>query len=91
MLKTCFFSYKLHLLYRIAFNFLLDDKANQNMKYVAERFIKGFINTKTGIIFVGKNGTGKTHISIAIANELRKQNISIIFGTLTELLEKYSN
>ena len=23
-LKTCFFSYKLHLLYRIAFNFLLD-------------------------------------------------------------------
>lgn len=66
------------------------NKTNQNMKYVAERFIKGFRNTKTGIIFVGKNGTGKTHISIAIANELRKQNIPIIFGTLTELLEKYS-
>ena len=25
LLKTCFFSYKLHLLYRIAFNFLLDE------------------------------------------------------------------
>lgn len=70
-------------------NFIIN-KTNQNMKYVAERFIKGFRNTKTGIIFVGKNGTGKTHISIAIANELRKQNIPIIFGTLTELLEKYS-
>lgn len=70
-------------------NFIIN-KTNQNTKYVAERFIKGFRNTKTGIIFVGKNGTGKTHISIAIANELRKQNIPIIFGTLTELLEKYS-
>lgn len=70
-------------------NFIIN-KTNQNMKYVAERFIKGFRNTKTGIIFAGKNGTGKTHISIAIANELRKQNIPIIFGTLTELLEKYS-
>ena len=29
-LKTCFFSYKLHLLYRIAFNFSLDDKYNNN-------------------------------------------------------------
>ena len=27
---------------------------------------------KKGIIFVGKNGTGKTHISMAICNELLK-------------------
>ena len=36
------------------------------------------------------NGTGKTHIATAIANELRKQNTPIIFGTLTDLVEKYS-
>ena len=62
----------------------------KNMKYVAQDFIKEFKKKKKGIIFVGKNGTGKTHISIAIANELRKQNIPIIFGTLTDLVEKYS-
>ncbi len=66
------------------------NKTNKNMKYVAQRFIQGFTNAKTGIIFVGKNGTGKTHIAIAIANELRKQKIPIIFGTLTDLVEKYS-
>lgn len=60
------------------------------MKYVAQRFIQGFGNTNKGIIFVGKNGTGKTHISVAIANELIKQNIPIIFGTLTDLTDKYS-
>ena len=51
------------------------------MKYVAQRFIQLFTNAKTGIIFVGKNGTGKTHIATAITNELRKQKIPIIFGT----------
>lgn len=70
-------------------NFIINE-TNKNMKYVAQDFIKEFKKKKKGIIFVGKNGTGKTHISIAIANELRKQNIPIIFGTLTDLVEKYS-
>lgn len=70
-------------------NFITNE-TNKNMKYVAQRFIQGFGNTKKGIIFVGKNGTGKTHISVAIANELIKQNIPILFGTLTDLTEKYS-
>ena len=70
-------------------NFIVNE-TNKNMKYVAQRFIQGFTNARTGIIFVGKNGTGKTHIATAIANELRKQKIPIIFGTLTDLVEKYS-
>lgn len=68
----------------------ITNKANKNMKYVAQRFIQGFKNAKTGIIFVGKNGTGKTHIATAIANELKKGNVPIIFGTLTDLVEKYN-
>lgn len=70
-------------------NFITNE-TNKNMKYVAQRFIQGFGNTKKGIIFVGKNGTGKTHISVAIVNELIKQNIPILFGTLTDLTEKYT-
>lgn len=70
-------------------NFIVNE-TNKNMKYVAQKFIQKFKNTETGIIFVGKNGTGKTHIATAIANELRKENIPIIFGTLTDLVEKYN-
>jgi len=39
-------------------------------------------------MLVGKNGTGKTHISAAIANELIKDKVPVIFGTLTDLLNK---
>lgn len=70
-------------------NFIVNE-TNKHMKYVAQKFIQKFKNTETGIIFVGKNGTGKTHIATAIANELRKENIPIIFGTLTDLVEKYN-
>lgn len=66
---------------------------NQNIKtkLAAQKFIQKFNKMKNGIIFVGTNGTGKTHISIAIANELMKQNVPVIFGTLTDLLEKYKD
>ena len=60
------------------------------MKLAAEKFISDFKNFKNGIIFEGKSGTGKTHISMAICNELLKENTPIIFGTLTELVDKYA-
>ena len=70
-------------------NFITNEQ-NSKTKLVAERFISDFKNFKNGIIFEGKSGTGKTHISMAICNELLKENIPIIFGTLTELVEKYA-
>lgn len=62
---------------------------NSKTKLAAEKYIKKFNEMKKGVIFIGKNGTGKTHISMAIANELMKENVPIIFGTLTDLLDKY--
>ena len=70
-------------------NFITNE-ANINMKYTAMKFLERFSHTKKGIIFIGKNGTGKTHIASGIANELMKRNVPVIFGTLTELLDKYS-
>ena len=70
-------------------NFITDDQ-NSRTKLAAEKFISDFKNFKNGIIFEGESGTGKTHISMAICNELLKENIPIIFGTLTELVEKYA-
>lgn len=71
-------------------NFITNNK-NIKTKLAAQKFIQKFKEMKNGIIFVGTNGTGKTHISIAIANELMKQNVPVIFGTLTDLLEKYKD
>ena len=70
-------------------NFITNEQ-NSRTKLAAEKFISDFKNFKNGIIFEGKSGTGKTHISMAICNELLKENIPIIFGTLTELVEKYA-
>ena len=70
-------------------NFITNEQ-NKITKLAAEKFISDFKNFKNGIIFEGKSGTGKTHISMAICNELLKENIPIIFGTLTELVEKYA-
>ena len=68
----------------------ITNEQNKITKLAAEKFISDFKNFKNGIIFEGESGTGKTHISMAICNELLKENIPIIFGTLTELVEKYA-
>ena len=70
-------------------NFITNEQ-NLRTKLAAEKFISDFKNFKNGIIFEGKSGTGKTHISMAICNELLKENTPIIFGTLTQLVEKYA-
>lgn len=70
-------------------NFITDEQ-NIKTKLAAQKFLTEFNDMKKGIIFVGKNGTGKTHISMAICNELLKNNVPIIFGTLTQLVEKYA-
>ena len=71
-------------------NFVVN-KDNAKTKLAGQKFVNQFEIMKKGIIFEGANGTGKTHISIAISNELIKKGIPVIFGTLTELLDKYKN
>ena len=46
-------------------NFITNEQ-NSKTKLAAEKFISDFKNFKNGIIFEGKSGTGKTHISMAI-------------------------
>ena len=72
-------------------NSFVTNKENLKTKLAAIKFLQKFRNKemKKGIIFVGQNGIGKTHISVAISNELLKENVPVIFGTLTDLVEKY--
>jgi DNA replication protein DnaC len=58
----------------------------------ALRFVDQYPIDKTGLIFVGKPGAGKTHLAIGIIKELiTKKGITCFFCGYRELLEKIKN
>ena len=56
----------------------------QSLKDYSERFVNS--EERKGLILTGNNGVGKTHLACSIANELIKNGIPIIYGTLINLL-----
>ena len=66
-------------------------EVNSNNKKVCQslkEYTDKLVNSKErkGLILVGNNGVGKTHLACSIANELIKNGIPIIYGTLINLL-----
>ena len=59
-------------------------KVYQSLKDYSERFVN--LEERKGLILTGNNGVGKTHLACSIANELIKNGIPIIYGTLINLL-----
>ncbi len=58
----------------------------------ARRFARDYpALTKTGLLFSGRCGTGKTHLSIAIAKELLGKGIDVYYCNVKELLEQMRN
>jgi DNA replication protein DnaC len=57
---------------------------------MAIRYVKEFDNLKdaknNSIAFLGQVGSGKTHLSIAIANELMKKNIGVLYMQYREAI-----
>lgn len=54
----------------------------------ARRFAKDYpALTKTGLLFYGRCGTGKTHLSIAIARELLAKGVDVFYCNVKDLLE----
>lgn len=45
------------------------------------KFAEQFTVGANGLIFLGKTGVGKTHLSLAIANEVLKKGYGVIYGT----------
>ncbi len=62
-------------------NFKSTNQITANAKAMAMDYVKNFDEIKTSknnsIAFLGQVGAGKTHLSIAIANELMKRNIGV--------------
>lgn len=61
----------------------------QNLKKYSEKLVNEI--EKKGLILVGSNGVGKTHLACSIANELMKNGIPVIYGTLINLLAEIRN
>ncbi len=49
------------------------------------------LKSMRGLLILGSVGAGKTHLSAAVANQLRAKNIPVVFGTLGYLFERLQN
>lgn len=64
-------------------------KVFDNLKNYSEKLVNGI--EKKGLILVGNNGVGKTHLACSIANKLIENGIPVIYGTLINLLAELRN
>jgi len=53
-----------------------------------KKFASNFELGVSGMIFFGKTGVGKTHLSLSIANEVLKNGYGVVYGTASEFLGK---
>lgn len=67
------------------FNFTYQPGLNRNQIYNLAAC--EFVRRKENIAFIGGPGVGKTHISIAIGNNAVEQGYTVLFTSLSEMLE----
>ena len=73
-------------------NFEVNDcnkKVFNNLKNYSEKLVNNI--EKKGLILVGNNGIGKTHLACSIANKFIENGIPVIYGTLINLLAELRN
>lgn len=71
-------------------NYEVNDE-NKKVFAMAKKYVDSWEKYKeqgTGIIFIGRYGTGKTHLAFAIANSLLIQGVPVIYETFINLMEK---
>lgn len=56
-------------------------------KMINDALTCNFIREKKNIVFVGNPGTGKTHLSIAIAVNALKKGFKVLFTSVSEMLQ----
>lgn len=60
-------------------------KTIKNSKQVAQKYVKEFTGEQS-IALLGQVGSGKTHLCIAIANELLKKNVGVLYMQYREAI-----
>ena len=72
-----------------------DDKHQKSIRdarFLAGRFVEEYPTDKTGLLFVGSVGVGKTHLAVGIIKALiREKGIHCLFSDYRELLKQIQN
>jgi DNA replication protein DnaC len=67
------------------FDFSFQPSIDQKM--INDSLTCNFIREKRNIVFIGNPGTGKTHLSIAIAINALKKGFKVLFTSVSEMLQ----
>jgi DNA replication protein DnaC len=77
------------------FQYEPDDKSQKSIRdarFLAGRFVEEYPTDKTGLLFVGSVGVGKTHLAVGIIKDLiREKGIHCLFCDYRELLKSIQN
>src|SRR5215471_6379753 len=72
-----------------------DDKGQKSIRdarFLAGRFVEEYPTDKTGLLFVGSVGVGKTHLAVGIIKDLiREKGVPCLFCDYRELLKSIQN
>ena len=68
-----------------------DNKSLANARLKAGRFVEEYPVDKTGLLFIGTIGVGKTHLAVGIVRELAQKGIPCLFYDYRELLKEIQN
>lgn len=68
-------------------NFEIHDESHRHAIKIAKKFVENFPEQDIGLLFQGPCGVGKTHLAVAIVNELtQKKNVPCYFCDFRELI-----
>ena len=57
----------------------------------AKAYVKGFKDNKANLLLIGTTGTGKTHISTAIAREIIEQGYDVIYDSIHNIISDFED
>ncbi len=69
-----------------------DEEVYKRMCYnleASKKYVKSFKKERGNLLFVGKTGTGKTHLTTAIAREIIKQGFDVIYDTTQNITNDF--
>ena len=69
-----------------------DPKVQERMKMIlamAKNYVRDFSTKRENLLLIGKTGTGKTHISTAIARELIHQGYDVIYDSTQNIISDF--
>lgn len=71
-----------------------DKKVYEKMKIIlamAKNYVKSFGEGSENLLLIGKTGTGKTHISTAIARELIHKGYDVVYDSAQNIISDFEN